>query len=110
MQLSFKSTTSQISDLAGRLSVGNYNQPIRLGRTRIEEIDRLAEAIEYLSDNVAESASRLQKIISIADVGIAAFEYDTNSHTIHFMGSINEILKMPPETCQSIPAEKIKEA
>ena len=44
-----KSTTSQISDLAGRLSVGNYNQPIRLGRTRIEEIDRLAEAIEYLS-------------------------------------------------------------
>ena len=104
------STTSQISDLAGRLSVGNYNQPIRLGRTRIEEIDRLAEAIEYLSDNVAESASRLQKIISIADVGIAAFEYDTNSHTIHFMGSINEILKMPPETCQRIPAEKIKEA
>lgn len=105
-----KSTTRQISDLAGRLSVGNYNQPIRLGRTRIEEIDRLAEAIEYLSDNVAESASRLQKIISIADVGIAAFEYDTNSHTIHFMGSINEILKMPPETCQRIPAEKIKEA
>ena len=42
-----KSTTRQISDLAGRLSVGNYNQPIRLGRTRIEEIDRLAEAIEY---------------------------------------------------------------
>ncbi|WP_419542427.1 EAL domain-containing protein, partial [Negativibacillus massiliensis] len=105
-----KSTTRQISDLAGRLSVGNYNQPIRLGRTRIEEIDRLAEAIEYLSDNVAESASRLQKIISIADVGIAAFEYDTNSHTIHFMGSINEILKMPPEACQRIPAEKIKEA
>lgn len=105
-----RSMTRQISDLAGRLSFRNYNQPIRLGRTHIVEIDRLAEAIEYLSDNVAESASRLQKIISIADVGIAAFEYDTNSHTIHFMGSINEILKMPPETCQRIPAEKIKEA
>lgn len=49
--------------------------PVQLDKIQIKEIDQLVSSIEELSASVAEHASRVSKILDMASVPIAAFEY-----------------------------------
>lgn len=51
----------------------------------ITEIDRLSDSITELQITVREQASKVSRIISMADMGIGVFMYDTQEHTV-FMG------------------------
>ena len=61
--------------ITGLVKNSNPSQPVDLGRTHISELDELAVSIEGLSRDVAESASKLSKIIQVAGVPVGAFEY-----------------------------------
>ena len=71
-----------IFTLASRLRDSDPEKTITLGRTRVKEIDDLALAVESLSSQVAESASRLSKIIGMVNIPIAAFEHDLNENRV----------------------------
>lgn len=50
------------------------SHPVKLSPTHVSEIDDLSGAIELLSQNVAEAASRLSQIIEMTSIPIGAFE------------------------------------
>ncbi len=64
-----------VAGLARQVKNSNPSQPVDLERTRISELDELAASIERLSRDVAESASKLSKILDTAGVMVGAFEF-----------------------------------
>lgn len=64
-----------ITVLSTSLKESDPERAIVLEKTQIKEIDDLARAVELLSREVAESASKLSKIIGMVKLPIAAFEH-----------------------------------
>lgn len=64
-----------IQKLIGELRSAEIGQKIRLKKTKISEVDELIDAIESLSADVAESASRISRILEASGVSIGVFEY-----------------------------------
>lgn len=69
----------------------NENQ-INLQRTRISELDELAQAIERLSADVAESALRISRILDASGIPIGVFEYIPYSKYVFCSRSLFELL------------------
>ncbi|MFR7590120.1 MAG: EAL domain-containing protein [Longibaculum sp.] len=70
-----------IIDLATRIAqTTNATTRLNLKRTNILEIDQLIVAIEKMSDDVLESASRFTNIIRLANTKLAGFEIDYQTH------------------------------
>lgn len=67
--------TKPITNLINQMRGTNPNNSIVLEKIDIIEIDQLSSAIEYLSNKVADSASRLSRIIEMVNMPIGAFEY-----------------------------------
>lgn len=67
--------TRPIRYLAEDVKKRNPIEPLILKKTNISEIDELSEAIEILSTNLVDSASKLSQIIKLFNMPIGAFEY-----------------------------------
>ncbi len=75
--------TQPIVKLVEEVQNSDPSQDIMLSKTQLKEIDEMALAIEYLSRNVAESASKLSKIIDLLNMSIGAFEYDKADRKVY---------------------------
>jgi len=58
----------------------------------IEEIDELVSSIENLSNSVADSASKISKILTFAKVPIGVFEYEKDNGLVFFSQQMFELL------------------
>lgn len=64
-----------IATLVLELRDANPARPIVLEHVHIAEIDELADAVQNLSSQVADSAHKLSQILQLAGVPVGAFEY-----------------------------------
>ncbi|MDD3839430.1 MAG: EAL domain-containing protein, partial [Clostridia bacterium] len=71
-----------ITSLVRELGASNPEEAIVLEKTNITEIDDLALAIEAMSSKVADSASRLSRIIGMVNIPIGAFEHDLSEDKV----------------------------
>ena len=86
--------TNPITLLVRKVKGSNPNLPVVFEKTWISEIDELADAITSLSGNVAESASRLSKIIESASIAIGAFEYRVREQQVFYTGRFFDIIEI----------------
>lgn len=75
-------TTSPVTNLVLELKNSNPNNHISLSKINVLEIDSLSEAIEDLSLLVAQSASRISKIIDLSGFPVGVFEYNTAENSV----------------------------
>ena len=87
--------TGPIVALARKVRESDPSQPVKLEKTRITEIDALADSVEHLSLRVAETSSRLSQILELAKVPIGAFEYERASGTVFYTQQLFRILGVP---------------
>lgn len=72
-----KKISTPISNIINKLNTKErFDQIIQFNTTNIAEIDQLTNSITNLQTNVKEYASRVSKIISIADIGLGVFTWD----------------------------------
>lgn len=71
-----------IIKLVNEVRSSNPEKSIALAKTNIAEIDDLAWSIETLSNEVAESAAKLSKIIGMLQIPIGAFEHNVNEDRV----------------------------
>ncbi|MGE4214798.1 MAG: EAL domain-containing protein [Anaerotignaceae bacterium] len=86
--------TVPITNLVKNLRKTNPNSRIRLSRVEIEEIDELVASIETLSNSVADSASKISKILTFAKVPIGVFEYEKGKDLVFFSQQMFELLDL----------------
>lgn len=84
--------TNPITQLVRKVKTSNPHLPVRFERTHIAEVDELASAVESLSANVAESASKLSAIIEMSSVAIGAFEYRLSEGKTFYTKHLFDIL------------------
>lgn len=84
--------TLPIRRLIRELRSSKSGNQISLQRTRISELDELAQAIERLSADVAESALRISRILDASGIPIGVFEYIPNSKYVFCSRSLFELL------------------
>ncbi len=90
--------TSPIISLANTLKSTNAQLPIRFEKTHISEVDRLADAIEVMSRDIEESASKLSKIIRAANISIGAYEYSTITDQVTITGRFFSMFGLEEQT------------
>lgn len=98
-----KLITRPIAALVRKLRNSDPSQPIHLEAVRIAEIDELSDAVQSLSQEVADASSRLSGIIEMAGIAIGAFEYDKETRKVYWTGQLFEVLMQdpPPEAVLS---------
>lgn len=89
-----KLITVPITNLVKNLRKINPNSRIRLKRVEIEEIDELVASIETLSNSVADSSSKISKILTIAKFPIGVFEYEKDQDIVFFSQQMFELLDL----------------
>ena len=88
--------TRPIILLASELKKSNPEETINLQKLNISEIDQLTDSIEDLSSAVAESASKIQKIIAMTGARIGVFEYAQNARSVFLSRSLFELMGWLP--------------
>lgn len=92
MSIISRIVTNPITLLVRKVKGSNPNLPVVFDKTWITEVDELAAAITSLSGNVAESASKLSKIIESASIAIGAFEYHMRENQVFYTERFFEIM------------------
>ena len=102
--------TVPITDLVKNLRKINPNSCIRLNRVKIEEIDELVASIEALSCSVADSSSKISKILTVAKIPIGVLEYKKGESFVFFSHQMFTLLDLKPieEDFRYIPIEFYK--
>ncbi len=93
-----KKITAPIASLVGDLKHSDPNRSVRLRKLGIQEIDELTDSIEKLSVSVAESASKISKIITLTKVSIGVFEYGDNADYVFCSGNLFDVLGWESDT------------
>lgn len=103
--LAAKIITKPVAVLAQKLRESDPNQVIQLRHLGITEIDELTDAVELLSRKVADSASRLSKILELAGVNVGAFENEHAKGTVYLTDHFFDVLAIPypEEDARSVP-------
>ncbi|MDE5936679.1 MAG: hypothetical protein K2G83_04670, partial [Ruminococcus sp.] len=70
------------------------NEIIRFSSSGISEVDTLTEAIEELQVNVREQASRVSKVISMANMGIGVFMCELDTMSVYVGESLIKLLDL----------------
>lgn len=81
--LTARQITKPIGRMIDELRQSDPAKEVILSKTDIQEVDELAQAVENLSRNVADSASKLSQIIDLLDMSIGAFEYDKRDDRVY---------------------------
>lgn len=84
--------TKPISRLVEELKGNRDYSKLSLKRLHINEIDRLTDAIEKLSCDVAQSASRISTILENANISIGVFEIDPDDSPVFCSSLLSEML------------------
>lgn len=64
-----------INKLMKSITTSTPNDPFKLSKTNIPEIDELGLAIENLNTEILDSASKLSQIFNLVNIPLGAFEY-----------------------------------
>ncbi|MDD3571140.1 MAG: EAL domain-containing protein, partial [Lachnospiraceae bacterium] len=91
-----KLITVPITNLIKNLRKVNPNSRIRLKRVEIDEIDELVTSIETLSNSVADSSSKISKILTFAKMPIGVFEYEKDKDMVFCSQQMFELLDLKP--------------
>ena len=75
--------TKSIRGLAKEVRESDPQEPLKLDKINISEIDDLSLAIMMLSNKVVESATALSRILELLNMPIGAFEYKKNDDKVH---------------------------
>lgn len=84
--------TRPVSALVRKLKSSDPQRPVKLDKIYITEIDELSGAIEHMSVNVAQSASKLTQIIEMTGISLGAFEFDKKKNIIFCAGNLFSVL------------------
>lgn len=88
-----KKISTPISNIIDKLNTKErFDQIIQFNTTNIAEIDQLTTSITNLQTNVKEYASRVSKIISIADIGLGVFTWDYTTDMVFIGESLISLL------------------
>lgn len=87
--------TRPLTNLVEALKRSDPSRPVQLAKLGIQEIDQLTDSIETLSASVAESASKISKILSITQVPIGVFEYGQQDQYVFCSGNLPGLLDWP---------------
>ena len=75
--------TKSIRGLAKKVRESDPQEPLKLDKINISEIDDLSLAIMILSNKVVESATALSRILELLNMPIGAFEYKKNDEKVY---------------------------
>lgn len=90
-----KIVTNPVKRIVGELEKDHEtNEIIRFSSSGISEVDTLTEAIEELQINVREQASRVSKVISMANMGIGVFMCDLDTMSVYVGESLIKLLDL----------------
>lgn len=81
-----------INRLMKKVQRSSPDDPFRLIKTKILEIDELGLAIETLNKQVLDSASKLSQIINMVNMPIGAFEYEAGVDQAFCTSTLFDIL------------------
>lgn len=103
-----KIVTNPITSLIKEVKASTPGKNLSLKKLNIYEIDQLTEAIETLSKEVAESASKMAAILSAANINIGVFEYDEEQDLVFCNNTLFKMLgwKQENENCEYIDRDK----
>lgn len=87
--------TSPITSVLKDLRQSDPNQPLALKKLGIREIDELTGSIEALSESVAESSSKISKILSMTKASIGVFEYDDGADRVFVSDNLFQVMGLP---------------
>ena len=88
---------SPIAALAKKVRAANPKEPIALGKTNIEEIDNLTAALEKMSSDVAQAASRMSKIIGLVGLPLGGYEADFQNGIVYLSDSMFDLFGLRKE-------------
>lgn len=94
--------TRPIILLVKKVKSSNPKLPVKFDKIDIFEIDELSSAIENLSFNVYDTASRLSQVIEMSSIPVAAFEYNKATNEIYHTESFFELLCIPTKTDMTV--------
>lgn len=101
--------TKPIIDLSKRIShTSNAISRLNLEKTNIIEIDQLIDAIEKMSNDVLESASRFTNIIRLANTQLAGFEIDYTENQLFITDDFFEIFMLHDVDTKQMSIEEFK--
>lgn len=83
-----------ITSMVTQLKNSDPDKPIVLSELGIIEIDELRKSIEILSHDVAESASRISKIIALTNIPLGVFEIKKDSDKVFYSPNLAQIIDM----------------
>lgn len=83
-----------VTNLIKQLRSSDPTEPISLDKTGISEIDELSASVEVLSGEVEAFASKMSRIMDVADVPVGVFEIKENSGYGFVSGKFCELLDM----------------
>ena len=89
-----KALVKPVTNLIKQLRSSDPTEPISLDKTGISEIDELSASVEVLSGEVEAFASKMSRIMDVADVPVGVFEIKENSGYGFVSGKFCELLDM----------------
>lgn len=87
--------TNPIMKLVQELRGVGRREKITLGRTRIDEIDELIDAVEGLSADVAAAASRISNVLEASGIPLGVYEYVADLKKVFCSRTLFELLHLP---------------
>ena len=90
-----------IASLAKKVRAANPKEPIALGKTNIDEIDDLTAALEKMSSDVAQAASRMSKIIGLVGLPLGGYEADFQNGIVYLTDSMFDLFGLRRENSAS---------
>lgn len=92
--LASRALVKPVTNLIKQLRSSDPTEPISLDKTGINEIDELSASVEVLSGEVEAFASKMSRIMDVADVPVGVFEIKENSGYGFVSGRFCELLDM----------------
>lgn len=89
-----RALVNPVTNLIKQLRSSDPTEPISLDKTGISEIDELSSSVEILSGEVEAFASKMSRIMDVADVPVGVFEIKENSGYGFVSGKFCELLDM----------------
>lgn len=99
-----------IRRLADEMEASRTGGQVMLGRTHITEIDRLARKTEKLNEDLRSNAAKFSRILKMASIEMAGFEYDRETGSIYLSDNFFELFLDFEKSVQGITIEGLREA
>jgi diguanylate cyclase (GGDEF)-like protein len=97
-----------VRKLLASMKNSDAEKKLQLSRTNIVEIDRLAEGMEKLDQELRDTSMEFSKILKMSSVDMAGFEYDKKTGKIYLTDNFFEVFLQPEKSVQGITAEELR--